>query len=92
MYTCYIQSFKILASFCSWAGWFESYLVEDPQDTFSRDVAHVIELMGMNPFLQNFGDETESLASSHNETMKSQSLTLIWATSRENLSSGIFER
>ena len=31
MYTCYIQSFKILASFCSWAGWFESYLLENPQ-------------------------------------------------------------
>ena len=30
MYTCYIQSFKILASFCSWAGWFESYKVENP--------------------------------------------------------------
>ena len=29
MYTCYIQSFKILASFCSWAGWFESDLVEN---------------------------------------------------------------
>ena len=26
--TCYIQSFKILANFCNWAGWFESYLVE----------------------------------------------------------------
>ena len=31
MYTCYIQSFKILASFCSWAGWFEYYLVESPR-------------------------------------------------------------
>ena len=41
MYTCYIQSFKILASFCSWAGWFESYLVEIPKDTFSRDVAQI---------------------------------------------------
>ena len=30
MYTCYIQSFKILASCCSWADWFESYLVENP--------------------------------------------------------------
>ena len=30
MYTCYIQSFKTLASFCSWAGWFVSYLVENP--------------------------------------------------------------
>ena len=29
MYTCSIQSFKILASFCSWAGWFESYQVEN---------------------------------------------------------------
>ena len=29
MYTCSIQSFKILASFCSWAGRFESYLVEN---------------------------------------------------------------
>ena len=27
MYTCYIPSFKILASLCSLAGWFESYLV-----------------------------------------------------------------
>ena len=25
MYTCFIQSFKILTSFCSSAGWFESY-------------------------------------------------------------------
>ena len=31
MCTCYTQSFKILASFCSWAGWFESYLVENPR-------------------------------------------------------------
>ena len=31
MYTCCIQSFKILASFCSWAGWFESYPVENPR-------------------------------------------------------------
>ena len=42
MYTCYIQSFKILASFCGWAGWCESYLVKNPQDTFSHDVAHIL--------------------------------------------------
>ena len=30
MYTYYIQSIKILASFCIWAGWFECYLVENP--------------------------------------------------------------
>ena len=29
MYACYIKSFKILASFCSWAGWFEPYLVKN---------------------------------------------------------------
>ena len=31
MCTCYIRSFKILASFCSWAGWFQSYLVKNTQ-------------------------------------------------------------
>ena len=30
MYTCSNRSFKILASFCSWAGWFESYLIKNP--------------------------------------------------------------
>ena len=29
-YTCYIQSFKTLASFCSWPGWAESYLLANP--------------------------------------------------------------
>ena len=29
MYTCYIQRLRILASYCSWAGWFESYLVKN---------------------------------------------------------------
>ena len=31
MYTCYIQSFKILAGFCRWAGWFGCYLVQNPR-------------------------------------------------------------
>ena len=39
MNTCYIQSFKIQASFCSWAGWFESYRSNIPEDMFSCDVA-----------------------------------------------------
>ena len=42
MYTNYIQSCKILACFCSWAGWFEPYLVGNPKDTFSHDVAHIM--------------------------------------------------
>ena len=29
-----------LASFCSWADQFESYLVENPEDRFSRDEAY----------------------------------------------------
>ena len=32
----------ILASICSWAGRFESYLVENPEDRFSPDVAHLV--------------------------------------------------
>ena len=32
--------FKTLASHCSWAGRFESTLVTDPKDRFSRDQAH----------------------------------------------------
>ena len=41
MYTCYIQIFKILASLCSWADWFETYL----EETFSRDVAQLFEVL-----------------------------------------------
>ena len=41
--TWYSRIFKILASLCSSAGRFESYLVANPEDRFSRDVA----LMGM---------------------------------------------
>ena len=44
-YTCHIQNFKTLASFCTWAGWFESYLVGNLKDSFSRDVAHFIQFL-----------------------------------------------
>ena len=43
MYTCYTQRLRILASFSSWVGWFESYLVKISEDTFSRDVAQLID-------------------------------------------------
>ena len=33
-----------LASLCSWAGWFESYLVANPEDRFSLDNAHIWNL------------------------------------------------
>ena len=32
---------KTLANFCSWEGWFESYLVETSEDRFSRDMAQI---------------------------------------------------
>ena len=38
----YIQNFKPLASFYCCAGRFESYLVGNPEDRFSRDEAHII--------------------------------------------------
>ena len=38
---CYIQKFKPLASFYCCAGRFESYLVGNPEDRFSRDEAHM---------------------------------------------------
>ena len=40
--TCWSRNFKTLASLCSWADRFESYLVENPEDRFSRDMAHFI--------------------------------------------------
>ena len=36
-----MQNFKPLASLCSSAGRFESYLVGNNEDRFSRDVAHI---------------------------------------------------
>ena len=40
--SCYNITFKILASFCSWAGRFEFYLVTNPEGRVSYDVAHSI--------------------------------------------------
>ena len=37
-----MQIFNILASLCSWAGWFESDFVGNPEDRFSRDEAQLI--------------------------------------------------
>ena len=34
-----------LASFCSWTGSFESYLVTNPEDRFSHDVAQMISIL-----------------------------------------------
>ena len=40
--TCYNWNFKPLASLCSWAGPFESYLVANPEGRFSHEEAHII--------------------------------------------------
>ena len=37
----YSRNFKTLASLISWAGWFESYLVANPEDSLSCDEAHI---------------------------------------------------
>ena len=40
--TCYSWNFKTLASIWSWAGQFESYLVGNPKNRFSRDEAQMV--------------------------------------------------
>ena len=42
--------FKTLPSLYGWAGWFESCLVGNPEDKFSRDGAHILLLH----FYKNF--------------------------------------
>ena len=44
MYTCYIQSFKILASAAEQPGLNVTWS-KIPEDTFSRDVAHMMSLL-----------------------------------------------
>ena len=51
--TCYIQKFKTLASFWSWAARFESELVRNPEDWFSGDEAQFIQYSYQFPALGN---------------------------------------
>ena len=51
-YTCYSRNFKTLASLCSLAPWFESNLVANPEDRFSRDVAHLLLFQKPQLFVQ----------------------------------------
>ena len=39
--TCYSRNFNPVASLSCWPGWFESYLVANPEDRFSRVKAHI---------------------------------------------------
>ena len=50
-----IPKISRLASLCSWAGWFESYLVLDPEDRFSCDVAYLeLEASDKEPHTRPF--------------------------------------
>ena len=63
--TCYSRNFKTLASLISWAGRFESYLVENPKDSFSRDVAPISMTPKCNDthdLVTLSGDKTEEYA------------------------------
>ena len=39
---CFVQNFKIPDHLCSWVDWFESYLVGNHKDRFSRVKAHML--------------------------------------------------
>ena len=47
-----IQNFNDVACLCSCRGWFESYLVRNPEDTFLHGVAHMYLLI----FYSDWGD------------------------------------
>ena len=40
---CILAITKVSRFFCSWTGWFESYLVANPEDRLSHDVAYMIK-------------------------------------------------
>ena len=47
------QNCKTLAGICSWTGRFESYLIANPEDKFSYDVAHSVNASLMQAYLKN---------------------------------------
>ena len=55
-----MQNFEPLASLCTSAGRFESYLVGNPEDRFSRDEAHMLSRETVNNILERRG-RTECL-------------------------------
>ena len=48
----YKRNFNFLASLCSWAGWFESRYVGNPEDRFCRDEAHIFPDQPIYPYWQ----------------------------------------
>ena len=55
--TCYSRNFKTLSSLISWAGRFESYLVENPEDRFTRDEASEKAILLVDVQVVTHGDQ-----------------------------------
>ena len=53
IYSFYIRNLKPLGSLYSWAGRFESYLVENPEDTFSHDEVQIQATISRNGLPEN---------------------------------------
>ena len=60
--SCYVQNFKTLSGLCGCADRFESYLVANPEDRFSRDEAQMFVI------LVNFSSDS-ILGGTEEETM-----------------------
>ena len=87
MCTCYIQSFKILASFCSWAGWFECSLVENPQ-------RHIFAWCGSNYARSILWDEANtgwvgSINLNHQDKSEALCFRIHFALPRCNYAAGL---
>ena len=82
MYTTYIQNFKTLASFCSWAGRFESCLIANLEDRFSRDVAHIIHVLcKINLANKPPHDKTNKMTVRPAKTQISRGIRPLWSES-----------
>ena len=84
----YIRNFKPLASFCGCAGRFESDLVENPEDRFSRDKAHIFfrnllrKLEGLQYFLsESSHDKTNKMTVHLAKTQISLGICPVWSES-----------
>ena len=85
---CYIQNVKILASFCGWAGWLESDLVDNPRRHIFAWCGSYEKWKGLQGMSQS---NIVALLWRHEEDSGAGG-THTWAASRENLSSGFSTR
>ena len=64
MYILAISSFKILTSFCNWAGWFESYLVENPRKHVFACCGSFFIVPGERPYVSDYAGRGKSYCQS----------------------------